>query len=492
MSRMSRKQTIGKRTICTLLPLLLLAALFPACQPTPEEEPVAQKDTEGLVERIEVTEEGISDMAGVSEAQRITRALEAVSQKTGIDITIDADVVLPETDAMPVAHIKSGLLDESVLENIWKLIGNGSGILDGFPRSYYEEQAQLWMEYRDAGNLDKYSSFEEMDAAIAELLAQAAAAPEEPVFLEQDPMEAMQEGLLSDGRTVKFINSFNGWSEQGTVYQMQLNTAGRISFLRDIDAREAFRAYEIGANPINQHLPAIERGELSLQLPERSLEDATAYAEQLIVDLGLGDFTCVGARIAPLLPDAIDWNAGPYPCAYEILFTRQIAGVNVTYNDVISSGGETKYRSDDSPDYMPEWAYERIQLYVDDAGVFGLLFRQPYEVLEISTPSAQIISLEEAIASFEQRIGYQYAAYETGERELCDGAFIRVTEIRLGLARVAEKDAVEQGYLVPAWTFFGTYRLDDYFPDGEGYDGTDALLIVNALDGSIIDPEQGF
>lgn len=262
--------------------------------------------------------------------------------------------------------------------------------------------------------------------------------------------------------------------------------------MRDIDAREAFRAYEIGANPINQHLPAIERGELSLQLPERSLEDATAYAEHLIVDLGLGDFTCVGARIAPLLPDAIDWNAGPYPCAYEILFTRQIAGVNVTYNDVISSGGETKYRSDDSPDYMPEWAYERIQLYVDDAGVFGLLFRQPYEVLEISTPSAQIISLEEAIASFEQRIGYQYAAYETGERELCDGAFIRVTEIRLGLARVAEKDAVEQGYLVPAWTFFGTYRLDDYFPDGEGYDGTDALLIVNALDGSIIDPEQGF
>ena len=90
-----------KRTLCTLLPLLLCAALLSACQPTPEEEPVAQKDTEGLVERIEVTEEGISDMAGVSEAQRITRALEAVSQKTGIDITIDADVVLPETITAP-------------------------------------------------------------------------------------------------------------------------------------------------------------------------------------------------------------------------------------------------------------------------------------------------------------------------------------------------------------------------------------------------------
>ena len=79
-------------------------------------------------------------------SRHITRELTEVSQKTGIDITIDADVVLPETDAIPVARVQSGELDMQVMENIWKIVANGSGMLEDFPRSYYEGQASMWME----------------------------------------------------------------------------------------------------------------------------------------------------------------------------------------------------------------------------------------------------------------------------------------------------------------------------------------------------------
>jgi len=114
-------------------------------------------------------------------------------------------------------------------------------------------------------------------------------------------------------------------------------------------------------------------------------------------------------------------------------------------------------------------------------------------VTEIVTERAEILSLEEAVASFERMIGYQYAAYETGEEELCDDAYLCIDEIRLGLTRIAEKNAQQQqGYLVPSWTFFGSYDLDGFWPDGEGHHGTEAILIVNALDGSIIDPDRGF
>ena len=57
---------------------------------------MAQKDSEALIERVEVAEEGVADMAKAPETRNITRALTEVSQKTGIDITIDADVVLPK------------------------------------------------------------------------------------------------------------------------------------------------------------------------------------------------------------------------------------------------------------------------------------------------------------------------------------------------------------------------------------------------------------
>ena len=487
-----------KRICCPFIALLMALSLLSACQPTPEVEPVAQKDSEALIERVEVAEEDVADMAKAPESRHITRELTEVSQRTGIDITIDADVVLPETDAIPVARVQSGHQDMNVLENTWKILGNGSGMLEDFPRSYYEGQASMWMEFRENGVLDKYSSFEEMDAAISELLAEAATKSAEPVFFPESPMDVMQTGeKLHDTNMYNCYEgyvTFYGWSDQETVYKMGLNvtSVGGNRFTRDIEMNDELNDYQNSVNPLNIYLPAIERGEFKIQLPERSIEDAQAYAEQLLTELGITDFTCVVARIAPLLPGVVDWNAGPYFCAYEFVFTRQVAGVNVTYNDVKSSGGELRDRPADSPDYTPSWGYERIQLLVDDAGVLYMAYPPLYEVTEIVTERAEILSLEEAVASFERMIGYQYAAYETGQRELCDDAYLCIDEIRLGLTRIVEKNAQQQGYLVPSWTFFGSYDLDGFWPDGEGHHGTEAILIVNALDGSIIDPDRGF
>ena len=482
-----------KRTCFLFIALLMALSLLSACQPTPEVEPVAQKDSEALIERVEVAEEDVADMAKAPESRHITRELTEVSQRTGIDITIDADVVLPETDAIPVARVQNGHQDMSVLENIWKIVGNGSGMLEDFPRSYYEGQASMWMEYREAGNLDKYSSFEEMDAAISELLAEAATKPAEPVFLPESPMDVMQTGekLHDTYDCSEGAVNFYGWSDQETVYNMWLNatSGGGNGFTRDIEMDYELNDYQNSVNPLNIYLPAIERGEFRVQLPERSIEDAQAYAEQLLADIGITDFACVVARIAPLIPRFFDEQQDVCPCAYELLFTRQVAGVNVTYNDVTDSGGRL-YR--DTPDYTPSWGYERIQLLVDDAGVLYMAYPPLYEVTEIVTERAEILSLEEAVASFERMIGYQYAAYETGQRELCDDAYLCIDEIRLGLTRIAEKNAQQQGYLVPSWTFFGSYDLDGFWPDGEGHHGTEAILIVNALDGSIIDPDRGF
>ena len=481
-----------KRICCPFIALLMALSLLSACQPTPEVEPVAQKDSEALIERVEVAEEDVADMAEAPESRHITHELTEVSQRTGIDITIDADVVLPETDAIPVARVKDGSLDMSVLENIWKIVANGSGMLEDFPRSYYEGQASMWMEYREAGNLDKYSSFEEMDAAISELLAEAATKSAEPVFFPESPMDVMQTGeKLHDTDMYNCHEghvTFFGLSDQGTVSEVHLDTDWFVEYLRDIDDRYIWNS----SNPLDIYLPAIERGEFKIQLPERSIEDAQAYAEQLLADIGITDFTCVVARIAPLIPRFFNEQQDVCPCAYELLFTRQVAGVNVTYNDVQSSGGELRDRPVDSPDYTPIWDYEYIQLFVDDAGVLYMSYNQPHEVTEIVTESAEILSLEEAVASFERMIGYQYAAYETGQRELCDDAYLCIDEIRLGLTRIAEKNAQQQGYLVPSWTFFGSYDLDGFWPDGEGHHGTEAILIVNALDGSIIDPDRGF
>ena len=78
------------------------------------------------------------------------------------------------------------------------------------------------------------------------------------------------------------------------MYEMQLSTLGPMSFLRNIDESYIWNEYHF-ANPLDIYLPAIERGEFRVQLPERSIEDAQAYAEQLLADIGITGF-CLRGR----------------------------------------------------------------------------------------------------------------------------------------------------------------------------------------------------
>ena len=459
-----------------------VALLVLGCVPTPEAEVVLKKDTQRMIETAENAEqESLREMAEVPENMHIFQ--EVASTRTDVQITIDAEVVMPDTTAMPVVHMRHGEIQEDILRNIQRLIGNGSGALDGFPRAYYLAEAQKWADRRDAGELDKYDSVEELNAAIAELLATANEAPETPVFKEEDPLDEAREM----GHTIYY-----GWSDQETVFQLNFGPDGFIYFLRDIQDRQAFGEYTVttqgfdkwlmSTNPINNLQGRIDRGEITLCLPERSLEDATAFAQKLLQDIGLREFTCVGARIAPLIPNIHDIKQN-YRCVYEVLFTRQINGVNITYTDVDCS--DSAYGTDS---FAPPWDYEKIRMFVDDAGVFGFLFDEQYEILDTTIPSAKLISLEDAVKSFVNMIELKFARTESST--IKKDATIQVTEIRLGLTRVQEKGDLEQGYLVPSWTFFGVYDMDAR--GAQGYDGTDPLLTVNALDGTIIDLNVGY
>lgn len=79
-----------------------------------------------------------------------------------------------------------------------------------------------------------------------------------------------------------------------------------------------------------------------------------------------------------------------------------------------------------------------------------------------------------------------------------------ITGITLSLQRISEQNSVTSGLLVPVWNFYG----DKVFTrqDGTSYTLSEAaksetpdaeffyypFLSINAIDGSIIDPEKGY
>ena len=124
--------------------------------------------------------------------------------------------------------------------------------------------------------------------------------------------------------------------------------------------------------------------------------------------------------------------------------------------------------------YFRAWDYESLTAAVDgDGNLISLVWLAPLKVTE-------------TIAEEDKR----------------DGA-LTVTGVQLGLFRIREQNNTEAGLLIPAWFFTGTFAYGEtrraeraavgfQYPDSDWYDAQDPLLIVNAIDGSIIDPWMGY
>lgn len=473
-----------------LLVILFALALLLACQPTPEEEYVSHKDTETMLgEAVSSDTTTLRDMVRPPESMHVTRTVEAPN--TRFRITIDADVVLPDTDAIPVVHVRHGAFDDDTMSRILKYVGNDSGMIETFPKSYYQGIIDHLMDMRERGELDKYDSVEELDEAILRVVQDKDAAPDEAVFSARSPMDDIRE---------KGFFSFEGFSDRGTVFMLigsrLPNEDNCLEYRYDIDNSHVLdlQIYSIGGNLLDNWLPAIERGEIKLIQPRRTEQDARAYAEQLIENLGLSDtFTCVRTRLAPLAANGeltTDIRINGCPACWEVLFTRCVNGVNVTYTDDDFSN-DMDGSWEDSASYAAQWHYERIAVYVDDEGLNGMFLYGPYELLEITTPAAKILSLDEVLPIFDRMMTYKYTEFENGHPWIKDDPSVTVTEIRLGLTRVREKNNLGTAYLVPTYTFFGVTDENPNYPP-HGCAGTEAVLVINAIDGTAIDLGKGY
>jgi hypothetical protein len=143
---------------------------------------------------------------------------------------------------------------------------------------------------------------------------------------------------------------------------------------------------------------------------------------------------------------------------------------------------------------MP-WMYEKVRIIVDEQGVFFFLWNSPYTVNEIVTENTSLLSFGE-IQSVYQKMApivlsdrYSFLLSEDDSRTWD----VYITEVRLGLARVTEKNVGSSGLLVPAWDFFGYTKNNQEESDPDTANDTySAQLAINAIDGSVIDRSLGY
>ena len=148
--------------------------------------------------------------------------------------------------------------------------------------------------------------------------------------------------------------------------------------------------------------------------------------------------------------------------------------------------------SDVSEDeYVRQWDYETLMAAVDgDGNLISLVWLAPLKVTDVIAESTTLLSYEEIQKIFEQQINRMFAYDEA------NGATLTLDYVQLGLFRIREKNDMEHGLLVPVWFFTGHQQNAEAhrgeYGDGFVYDNLNPLLIINAIDGSVIDPMKGY
>ncbi|NLJ41376.1 MAG: hypothetical protein GX352_07195 [Clostridiales bacterium] len=500
---------------------IMLSIIFiTACQQTPDEPIVRGKDIDNIIKKgiedpTEADIESGEDLRKPIEAPEKFR-LEIEGKHNNLKVHVDADVVVPNASSMPIAKADKRIFTEEDVEKLFKVFGKDAKTID--PDSLYTSDYYLNMvkELRGQKDLPKqkmagdqkvleeelgvlgFGSVDEyIDEQINELLEKAAEAPDEYVMVEPDftfkAMDDPHRAGFGDHANILFTSDKKIVSRIEVVPD-SFGTGGYATYLRDntryneINTLETAYSEEIGDyyNPEEWTLPAMNQ------------DDAQRLAEDTISQLGLDEFVCTAKRITPMdRPNEVyDPDTGRLEGLqfsnnrigiYEFMFTRKINDVPITYTN--NQGLTTVHEA-----YFAPWMYEKIHIFIDDEGVFYFKWNSPYEIKEIVSDASKLLPFSDIQDVFKSMMPIRYDYWDSDERYSYE---VEVTEVKLGLMRVTEKDVGDSGLLIPVWDFFGVLDTkgkpgQPNVSEGIEYYTHVSFLTINAIDGTIIDRSLGY
>ena len=491
-----------------LIPILAALMLLAACKPTPESEFVVMKDTERLVDTVQAknpdetpiptTDETI-DNALVKTDRHYTYSYESANGL--LHIKADADVYLPKTGKLPMARVKAGVLTDELAKAIFdKVFAGQPAYVDYYNQSIPSTKAQLakliadWQELVDTGRTEtKDMSREEALELIERLKEQYKTAPDEATTPEL---------VISDGSML-----YRERTDFGTERWYELNAAnpdvGMLDVRRPATDNGGFQYYlsyqrgsiedliGSGEDEDGRSMDFRDRGSYTAHVVNVLDMDCTfgqvmppATAVQLCVDF-LKDLGVTDVLPRPEI-DAYTLDSGEN-CYYLIDFVRTVNGTQVAYLPM--------FQGLEHGDVALPWDYEHLRFLVDRDGIVYIIWESPTEVTKIESSDAAVLTYEQAIETFETMGRIVYEA----KTEFYDIPYyidVEVSRIELDLVRIREQDAPGRyGLYVPAWVFYGKKAgyLKQPVPDGMIDNRMEIpLLVINAIDGSIIDLEKGY
>lgn len=501
---MNTRKTLKCALVSALL--ILCACMACGCQPTPDEVVIIGKDQEAMLSAaVESQELNGYTLSTLVVPDRYQFSTEGADGK--LTVWADADVSLPDAEVLPTAKVVpdvftqemvTGMLDYLFGDTPYFLMDN-SGVMtkEEIENAIISMQASL----ADGTYADEPEMQAVIEQEIEKLKGQFDNAPEtrdEPVL--SDGMMIIDS---ETGASAIQVYSIGGDSEYGGAFFMCQSSA---DISTSIEAEESYISYSNYSSEDDDYSVYTMDGAVRIYADSDISDDlkaklgvTLAEAQDLVQGLldaaGIADMHCGAAYIVDDHGTGnVDEYTGPASdYAIQLYYSRSVDGSPVlTLNGLGQSTG-SEY------DYI--WMYEDMEVLVTGGGIVQITWNTPCAVSEILTEDTNIIGFDQAAEIFEEKIltFYEAKAQYYGFASID----VHVGNVELGLLRIKQQntEGTKAGLYVPVWAFYGTvtslYAQEgrEYVMYDHGCDfpcGPYIVLAVNAIDGSIIDINQGY
>ncbi len=499
--------------------LMLLACFTTACQPTPSEPSVANKGNAQLDDKLKATATpGVK--AGIS--GRHTASFPGAD--ASVTVSIDAAVDMPQGN-LPVIEVKPRVITMQQVKAMTNVLFQGAKAYepaDMTKAGIQDEIVRLRRKIADNASMLSYYDGDQqaVDLAVKEYQKQLASYE---AMLPSAPDAAAQK---ETDWTFHPDSYYTGAQDAGNSSEDQYFIAtGMIG-----DYHTFIQAGNTVKEDYESHFAGFTLGKdiwESSPLPKwRYAEDkpgnmtrneAVALAKETLGQMGLGSMRLASCKaeqspkitsqelsqrealnlVASYAPRATEPPEGQ-ACSYYLTFVPVFEGV-----PLLETG-----RSIEQDQYGPPYSYESLHIRVRDGLVTDLDWKAPLEAVRVENASVAILPFEEAVNAFQKQMQLAYTLESLASATLENNAFsqykgkldsgrIQITDIRLGLMRIRVKDKPNAYRLVPAWMFSGSEELQVKGIDAplaglRSETGLYAYAVINAVDGSIIDPTLGY
>ena len=499
-----------KKTAALFL-ILFMLLLTAACQPTPEQEIVVKKDTDRMLEQAAQSDNGafMNDM-NIPEG-RYTFSAEGLNGR--VRINVDAEIIKPTAQAMPIVRVAQGGFSQELVTKIFDYLFSGKIAYESGNHVIAKADAEKYLlEAKQRLENGSYAAQgyteDEYKSLLAELEEQYRNAPDTVPESPVSNGDMTLKNIENAGDYLSLDVSTKEESQAGAYRTLSVSTPfSQAARKSGFGTHLFYNYYPHGTALPNYNTQGIVPIDSDADLPEEArskltigIDKARSMCDEFFSSIGLPEIRfgygfLVGDWGAGMFSgDGRETGAAAENYAYRLYYTRSVQGVSSFVN---MDWGLT---DDDSS--MP-WSYECICFTVNNDGIVSIDWHNPINTLETIQESSVMKPFDEIMAVFETMVKTEYEAFVdlwTDGRGEMD---IDISTIQFGLARIREPNTNNAtGLMVPAWVFYGNNKMT--YGDGQvSYDshGGSAsswnkepfpVLIVNAIDGSIIDLAKGY